>query len=70
MPQELSERQGQEFQISFDRERDIFTARIASGASIEMDKDFNALYDKCRNQGMVFDGISDESDDIPRRYYD
>ena len=63
------ERQGQMFNISFDSERDIYIARIPSGAKIEVDRDFDTLVGKCKNQGMIFDGISLEWDPFPPRYY-
>ena len=69
MPEEPQERQGQMFCVSYDRERDIFIAITLAGASIEVDKDFNTLHEKCENQGMIYYGISEDSDDFPRRYF-
>ena len=69
MPQESQEREGQIFRISYDRERDLFIAITGNGARIEVDKDFNTLHSKCQNQGMIFDGISEESDELPPSYY-
>ena len=63
------ERQGQMFCISFDSERDIYIAKIPGGAAIEVDRDFNTLFGTCKNQGMIYYGISEESDDFPPRYY-
>ena len=67
MPQE---RQGHAFRVSFDSQRDIFVAINPSGARIEVDKCHNALVRKCEQQGMIYDGISDDTDDFPHRYYE
>ena len=69
MPEETQQRRGQIFRISYDSERDIYIAKTPSGKSIEVDEDFNALHGKCINQGMIFDGISGESDELPPRYF-
>ena len=62
MPQEPQARQGQPFLISYESERDIFIARnTLGGVVVEKNRDFNALYTKCEEQGMIFDGISEES---------
>ena len=63
------ERQGQMFCVSFDSERDIFIARTLGGAKIEVDREHSALLGKCENQGMIHDGISEDTDPFPPRYY-
>ena len=58
MPQD---RRGLLFRIGFNHKHGIFTAGTPAGALVEVETDFNALYEKCKNQGMVYDGASYEA---------